>query len=176
MDRDYIINEYFEWLTSFTKDRRHLRYFKLLSLLHSVEFIYSIPHDENRAVDGVNLRKKFAREYGYGNIMRYLNEPCSVLEMLVALSIRCEIDIMVDADIGDRTSEWFWIMLHNLGLEGMTDSKFKKDKVLDNLYIFLNREYEPNGEGGGLFIIDNPRRDLRDVEIWYQMCWYLNEL
>ena len=31
---------------------------------------------------------------------------------------------------------------------------------------------------GGMFIGigGNPAKDMRTVEIWYQMCWYLNEI
>lgn len=143
--------------------------------LHSIRFRYSIPNDVNRADDGISLRHRFALIYGYENESDYLNEPCSVLEMLIALAIRCEEDIMDDPRYGDRTKQWFWQMIVNLGLGAMTDDRFDRGYVLDRINIFLNREYEPNGEGG-LFTIHDCEHDLRDVEIWYQLCWYLDSI
>jgi hypothetical protein len=107
--------------------------------------------------------------------MNALDGPCSVLEMMIALAIRCEETIMDDPDIGDRTRQWFWGMIINLGLGGMTDANFDPDFVDDSVLRFLNRDYEPDGRGG-LFTIRNCHRDLRDVEIWYQLCWYLDSI
>mgnify|MGYP003235589453 FL=1 len=95
--------------------------------------------------------------------------------MILALAIRCEETIMDDPSIGDRTQQWFWGMITNLGLGSMTDSRFDRDAANDILERFLDREYEPDGKGG-LFTVRNCDSDLRDVEIWYQMCWYLNHI
>lgn len=81
---------------------------------------------------------------------------------------------MSDPDLGDRTSEWFWHMLSNLGLSKMNDSDFDKERAEFIVYRFLNREYEPNGEGG-LFVIEDCKDDLRRMEIWYQANMYLRE-
>ena len=170
-------NLYFDWIYQLVCKGRRKPYRKLLMFLHSVEFIYSLPMDENRAEDGVDLRYRFGYEQKIErrDIKKYLcNRPCSVLEMMVALAMKCEEHIMANPEFGDRLDKWFWIMISNLGLLSMNDSRFDKDHALKIIDIFLNREYSRNGEGG-LFIIQNPRRDLRNVEIWYQMCWYLNE-
>jgi len=39
----------------------------------------------------------------------------------------------------------------------------------------MDREYSYNGEGG-LFAVQHPRRDMRTVELWWQMCWYINTI
>lgn len=75
---------------------------------------------------------------------------------------------------GDRKSQWFWSMINTLNLSGMTDDRFDEFFVKDRVNIFLARKYEPDGQGG-LFKIRNCRRDLRDVEIWTQLCWYLDQ-
>ena len=93
--------------------------------------------------------------------------------MMVALAIRCEENIMDDPSYGNRTGQWFWGMIVNLGLGFMTDSRFDEKFVDDVIFRFLNREYEPDGKGG-LFTVRNCKYDLRTVEIWYQMCWYLD--
>lgn len=178
MFRDQIINDYFEWLWNFTKCRGHSQNRKIITLLHNVEFRYSIPMDANREEDGIDLRYRFITEVGipknYQEVYAYLDGPCSVLEMMIALAIRCEESIMDDPDIGDRTSEWFWLMMKNLGLDYMSDRKFDRDIAEEKISIFLDRRYKRNGEGG-LFVV-NGRRDLRKVEIWYQMCWYLDTI
>lgn len=178
MFRDQIINDYFEWLWNFTKCRGHSQNRKIITLLHNIEFRYSIPMDANREEDGIDLRYRFMTEVGipknYQEVYGYLDGPCSVLEMMIALAIRCEESIMDDPDIGDRTSEWFWLMMKNLGLDYMSDRKFDRDIAEEKISIFLDRKYKRNGEGG-LFVV-NGRRDLRKVEIWYQMCWYLDTI
>ena len=178
MTQDVVINEYFEWMYSLVARptrRKALPYRKLLMCLHDIEFIYSITNDRNRAEDGVDLRYRFARERGIDNVSTYLTGPCSVLEMMIALSIRCEEHIMDDPDIGNRTGKWFWDMVSNLGLHKMNDTKFNKDFVCETIRIFLNRDHGSNGEGG-LFTVRNCPYDLREVEIWYQMCWYLDDI
>ena len=93
--------------------------------------------------------------------------------MLIALAIRCEEHIMDDPDIGNRTGQWFGGMIDNLGLGSMYDENFDRDYVDEKIGIFLNRDYERNGKGG-LFTVKHCKYDLRTVEIWYQMCWYLD--
>ena len=81
---------------------------------------------------------------------------------------------MTNTEIGDRTPYWFWGMIGSLGLHGMTDDCFHEEYVSDVIDRFLNREYHYDGRGG-LFSLSNPRKDMREVEIWYQMMWYLDE-
>jgi len=56
----------------------------------------------------------------------------------------------------------------------MDDDRFNPNKIDKTIMIFLNRDYQPNGQGG-LFTLKKPKYDLRQAEIWYQMCWYLDE-
>ena len=178
MMQDRIINEYFEWLYKLVCGKRYsnkISYRKLLSHLHSITFSYSIPNDKNRAEDGIDLRYRFSIIKGYSDVPRYLYGPCSILEMIVALSIRCEENIMDDPRIGDRTGQWFWGMITNLGLGSMIDEKFDALYVDDVIERFLNHKYEPDGKGG-LFRIKGCTQDLRNIEIWYQLCWYLDSI
>lgn len=178
---DILNNEYFEWLCSLVSEGerpKDLSYRKLLIHLHNTEFRYSILRDRNRASDGTNLRYRFAllheHEYQTQVVMDVLEGPCSILEMMIALALRCE-TIMDDASIGDRTGQWFWGMIRSLGLGAMFDNRFDKRLVTNALERFLNREYDPDGKGG-LFRIRGCRTDLRNVEIWHQMCWYLDSI
>ena len=73
-----------------------------------------------------------------------------------------------------QTRKLFWSMINNLGLNRMDDESYDSFEVEDRLDIFMNREYKPDGTGG-LFKLRKTRHDLRNVEIWYQMMWYLSE-
>lgn len=176
MTQTKVINAYFDWIyDKVCKGRfpRGTSYRRLLLYLHDTEFVYLLSRDASRAEDGITLRYRFSRETGYDE--GYLNGPCSVLEMMIALSIRCEEDTMDDPDIGDRTGQWFWSMIVNLGLGSMNDAKYDRRYVEEIIVRFLNREYEPDGRGG-LFTVKNCSEDLRDVSIWYQMNWYLGSI
>lgn len=172
-----MINEYFSWLTDLACGDRYsegISYSKLLTYLHQTEFKYLLPMDENMAEHGMNLRYYFSVEQDLDDIPECLYGPCSVLEMILALSMKCE-ELMDDTDIGNRTRQWFWNMLGSIGIGSMRDDIFDYNYVKNKVDRFLNREYEPNGKGG-LFTIRNCAEDLRKVEIWYQCCWYLNSI
>lgn len=176
--KDQLNNDYFEWMYEMVFGRsysKELSYRRLLMHLHNVEFIFSIPKDQNRAEDGISLRHRFALIRGCEDEYDYLDGPCSILEMMVALVIRCEESIMDDPNVGNRTGQWFWNMIVSLGLGHMTDAHYDRRFVDEVLERFLNRDYEPTGKGG-LFTIRNCDRDLRTVEIWYQLCWYLDSI
>ena len=179
MQEEIINNAYFEWMYDLVGENRYsksISYRKLLMRLHDTEFIFLIQKDENRAKDGLNLRYRFAYDHpDIEDAESYLKGPCSVLEMMIALAIRCEENIMDDPEIGNRTGQWFWSMITSLGLGSMIDSRFDRRFVDDTIDIFLNRKYAPNGKGG-LFTIRNCDCDLRTVEIWYQLCYYLDTI
>lgn len=171
-------NAYFSWLCGAVDSSDHPdRYCRLLLKLFDTTFVFSIAGDGNRADDGVELRYRFCYESGLPQaaVSELDDRPCSVLEMMVALAIRCENHIMSDPEIGNRTGVWFFKMLSNLGLDKMTDEIFDEDLVEAALTRMMDRTYRPNGRGG-LFAVRNPKRDLRSVEIWMQMCWYLDEI
>lgn len=177
--RNEIKSGYFEWLLTTACERRYshdISYRKLLTRLHHTRFKYVMGRDKNQAVHGIGLRRRFALQHAeelYDSIMDILVGPCSVLEMMVALAIRCEEDIMDDPRVGNRVSQWFWGMIVSLGLGSMQDSRYDEEYVDRTITRFLNRDYEPNGKGG-LFTIENCDVDLRNVEIWCQLCWYLD--
>lgn len=180
--RDYELEKrYFDWLYDLVCSDGYagkLEYHELLFHLHHMDFVYLLPRDENRFIDGINLRYTFGAEYGIrqSRIERELDyRPCSVLEMLTALAIRCENEIMMDLDYGNRTWKWFWKMMTNMNLGGMTDDKYDEKYVDRIIERMLARKYEANGRGG-LFTIANCKEDLRNIEIWAQMTRYLSTM
>ncbi len=178
MNEAVLRDEYFGWMCHLIKDERRSHYHRLLKHLDGIIFQYTMPMDGNRAADGIDLRYRFGYESGYSNAMiaSILDvEPCSVLEMMVALAFRCEEHIMADPDVGDRTSVWFWEMIDSLGLSGTSDSQFNPAYTSSVIFRFLNHEYEWDGSGG-LFTVPNCPHDMRTVEIWSQMNWHLNSI
>lgn len=185
MIRYNVADMYFEWLYELLcKDRysEDISYRKLLAHLHKTVFLYTIPLDSNRASDGVYLRYRFIKDRNYGSRLRdeseineLLQKECSVLEMMVALAIRCEESIMDDPRKGNRTTQWFWGMIVSLGLGAMTDDRYDKEVVNDILERFMERKYERNGKGG-LFTVRSCKSDLRKMEIWKQLHCYLKTL
>ena len=178
MTRDEVITDYFDWLCYLVCGERYsgaASYDKLLLRLHERPFRYILPMDRNRASCGIDMRWRYAYEHGWCEAPACLDRPCSVLEMMVALAVHCEEDIMDNPNFGDRTGQWFWDMVVSLGLGGMTDNRFDLGYVDFVIDRFLDREYEPDGRGG-LFTIRNCRQDLRKVEIQHQQNWYLNTI
>lgn len=183
MSKEYIMNQYFCWLCELIlpyETSHEPAYNKLLNYLFNKQFNYILDMDGNRACDGVELRYRFGDVYGYhqAEIANALDDrPCSILEMMVALSVICEESIMNDPDVGDMTHKWFWEMIENLGLIGMDDKNFNIHYVDAVITRFLNRDYLPDGRGG-LFKITShsDEDDLRNVDIWYQMMRHLNEI
>ena len=162
---------YLEWLSEIAipdTDKR-LSYQKLLSELYSTEFTWFVKNDDNRAGDGLELRRTYKNETG---LLCTNQGPCSVLEMMVALAKKCEDRFMYDPDLGDRTGEWFWEMIVNLGLDRMDDWAFDYDAFDEIMERLLNRKYDKNGYGG-LFYIEGTRIDMRKTEIWYQLNYWL---
>jgi hypothetical protein len=163
--------DYLEWLVRHVcqDDREQESYQKLFYAMLSTTFVAYIDNDENRSADGMALRLIFEDETGIGCDMI---GPCSVLEMMVAMAIRCENDIMYDPDEGDRTSVWFWEMMDNLGLIPMDDWGFDWQEFEETMDRLNNRTYGKDGFGGPFYIAGFDQ-DMRKIELWYQMNYYI---
>lgn len=172
-----IKQDLYSWLVEYVNGSE---YGKLLEDLHDTMFIAMSPLDENRIFDGINARYRFADAVGISrDVIDSVidNTSCSVLEMMIGLAIRIEDTIMGDEEFGNRTIMWFWMMIKSMGLYNMTNSNIygEHEKVKTIITNFLNKQYKPNGEGG-LFTIRNTDKDLRDYDIWRQMCWFYESL
>lgn len=157
---------YFDWLCAKVLDHDNRAYLDLLVKLHREEFMWLLLMDENRAQDGRDLRKDFFREtFGEGD-PEWLHIGCSVLEMLIALAKRAQFQT------GTSTKSWFWEMIHNMGIVDpfITDREFG-----DFMHTFIWRLYEPNGKDGSIFPVLEKDVDMRKTELWYQLCFYIEE-
>lgn len=166
---------YLEWLYSQVGDTSYANpthtYWNLLKKLSTKPFVCIVERDTNRVEDGLELRERFLRESRVTgpDVQAWMELPCSVLEVMVALSERLAFE-------GDGEAyEWFWEMVRNLGLDDYNDRRrFSNRRVDETLDRFINREYEYNGHGG-LFPLYDAKEDQRKVELRYQQAAYLLE-
>lgn len=162
---------YLDWLAmiAMPDGMQRSKYYEVLSRLFITRFVSLVKGDQNRAKDGESLRELYEDETGescdiYGE--------CSVLEMMVALAMRCEEQIMYDPEEGDRTHVWFWEMFSNLGLDKLDENRFDEQEFCDILCHFLGRKYDKNGHNGP-FYIPGFEGDMRKIELWYQLGYYI---
>jgi hypothetical protein len=158
---------YFNWLASQIKIEHAVPrdYDSLFRYLHSREFVWVVPNDDNRAIDALSLRREF---WGEGN--RYPRDGVSLLEVILALSRRLEFVA------GGEKEVWAGQLIKNLKLDRMYDpiSLRKMHRMEDTINGLIWRTYERDGSGG-FFPLKNVKEDQTKVEIWYQMNAYVNE-
>lgn len=165
---------YFQWLYEQVADpEQDLTFWNVLRVLFTTEFVWIVPNDENRIADGKELRENFikARRIRLRREDRnWINLGCSMLELMVGLANRLEFL----ADKG-TAHYWFWVLMGNIGLSEFDDAhEVPEDDVQDVLEMVIQRYYESNGHGG-LFPLERPREDQREVELWYQLSEYVTE-
>lgn len=164
-----IEEEYFNWLCAKVISPHSNNYYDLMKILYKTEFVWFIPGDRNRKEDGIELRDYFVNETGFEKDPIWFSELCSVLEVLISFAQRASFQI----DIPVR--DCFWMFMNNLKLDEYRQVSSSDLPVIEEiLYEFVWRMYESNGYGG-LFPLDNPQKDQREVEIWYQFCAWVNE-
>jgi len=167
---------YFQWLYRQVADLRVKNpartYWTLLRQLHSKEFLWSVPNDDNRLEDGKFLRYEFLEDRPPATAIadnRWLNAGCSMLEMMIALSRR------LSFLSGGAASEWFWHLMDNIGIRECSDAvKYNPHMVDRALTRVITRHYDEDGNGG-LFPLRKPKVDQRSLELWDQMNCYLIE-
>lgn len=159
--------DYFNWLISQIASPMNKSYIGLYERMHSLEFVWTIPHDDNRVQDGLDLRYEFLD----GSRQRMVLTGASILEVLVSLSRR------VAFTAGGDSTVWAWRLIKNIRLNKMTDplSTENANRIDDVLASLVWRTYSPDGRGG-FFPLKDPEQDQTKVEIWYQMNAYVNEI
>lgn len=167
---------YYEWLLELAIAPT-FRYTRLCEELYSIRFYAMNESDQNRASDGLSLRWRFA----------YLNHipqeeyeglktghPCSVLEVMVAMAVRCEEEFLATRE-DYAIPHLFYQMLENIGIQTMDDLRYSASVVRTQIHKTIERDYTPNGRGNFFYIPGYPG-DLRTTELWLQMTAYVNYL
>ena len=145
---------------------------ELFEYLLNKDFEWLLERDQNRAFDGIKLRDIYMKQGGSLN-HKWSEKQCSVLEMLIGLSIRMETDITGEPD-DDHPERWFWTMLKNLGIDDENDDNFDLNYVDRIIDIWLKRRFREDGFGS-IFPLEHAENDQREIEIWNQMNNFLNE-
>lgn len=165
---------YFDWLYSHIEEPGMPNRRNFVSDLNMVEFRSFIPNDDNRATDGIQLREEYAESVGETAVS---GKGCTLLEMLIALAVRMDFQISTK-ESGNQTAKLFWEMIGNLRLKqyGTRDNQTLQKKIYNGTLIkkFIDRRYLGDGFGG-IFPLKEPKKDQRDVELWYQMQRYIAE-
>lgn len=190
-ERDSSYKQYFEWLV---RKVGGAYYENLLYLLWRKPFMSTHELDTNRAIDGLRLRKEFDSVSngccgcpGFGDFADD-KKPCSVLEMMVALCIRCENEV-VSRDVKyDRTPDWFHLMLHDLGLSNCTNSRYNQTWIRFTEGVLMditNGQIKRDGSPYNWFVLPKIGRegwswsediDFRKLDIWRQMLLRIESL
>lgn len=139
----------------------------LFEIMHSIEFVWIVPNDDNRLHDGLDVRVQWMEERDASG----LQGPVSFLEMLVGFARRA--NFLRD----ELTSqEWGWHLITNMGLHQMWDplSQRKRRKCVDIIEGVIWRTYRRDGTGG-MFPLRHPEYDQRRLELWHQLNAYVME-
>ena len=180
MNDEILYDEYFKWLMTKIEFGNFTElYLGLLDRMFSLKYFSTLPMDENRASDGKDLRYFFCEETGYDldDLNWAVGDSCTVLEMLIAFADLIANKEIGDPEKGDRTPDWFWRMVKNLGLLDYLGDYLPFEistEVTVILQKWMFRQIDYDGSGG-LFPLKNPPGDERKVEFLYQMRAYLNE-
>jgi hypothetical protein len=171
MSSRIIADPYCDWLYFFVG--KPYGYSRLITALYDKPFKWFIPHDDNRAVEGLKLREIYCEEYRLPIERVRFNSEVSLLEVIIGLSIRCFLALEDNPD-NVRVEDWFWILIRNTGLDLFDDENYLDNMVDLTMNKVINRTYTPSGRGG-LFPLNGRHKDQRKVELWYQMSLYLVE-
>lgn len=155
---------YDEWLESLIRLRDHIHsdYTIIKSLRRP--FIISMDKDENRAKDGLELRRDYERIYG----APAPHGDCSVLEVLIGLAKRMAWTTSKSYDEEEDTVFWFWTLIDNLELSA------NQERNEDILMKWMTRKFKTNGKGSP-FPLHFCDKNQKNTELWYQMQSYLKE-
>lgn len=173
-----LLKEYYTWLCDLAgANQEKNSYFMLIKDMYRYEFTWTVPNDDNRAFEGMNLREIFCHEH----LVRFEKDKMDgaprFLEVVLALAMRID-DLMQDSDDDYGVRGWFWVMMDNSGLSRFTDEEYYDhggtEKVYSIMEKIVRRDYHRNGRGG-LFPLKFHKKDQRKTELWYQMNEYLVE-
>lgn len=186
MARGGLDSIYEGWLLEKVCDKMTaIRYKTLFSMLYQtpVNLNNMKELDCNRTEDGRMLRFRFENEHNdilgifpKSDLTHFEDCSCSLLELMIALSLRMEEQIIGNINYGDRTGQWFWEMLTNLGVGYMTDDRFNVSEYHRCVSNFMNYEYDTDGKGCLFRSEHKTIFEMQMLDVWYQMCEHLKDI
>lgn len=186
-DKAYeIIDNYLRWLYFDVLDgpeRRFKTYNSLFETLLLEPYIPLHHMDRNRFKDALTMRNEYILGdlVGYGGPYESSEEckdckdeiedilpECSVLEMLIALAVRMEKEIMAPANGDNDYFRWFWGMICTLELDDFDEKHYDEGWIKKITDDFLRGERYIFRLKGGPEVNDG-------LQIWDQMNRFLVE-
>src|SRR3954453_1128661 len=117
-NRHPLAEDYLRWLEPQIRDEysnQNRTYWELLNMMMAKDFGWFVPNDDNRIMDGLDLRAEYCfTHHIHPNSLQDLGRG-SFLEVLIGLSRR------VAFDAGGPPCGWAWQLLQNLELHRMSD-------------------------------------------------------
>ena len=191
-------DSYFNYLLSLiSSDEIDARqdYYNLCTLLFDTEYTVLNPMDNNRANDASTLRERWLDNIRVKDErlkQEYANDvvvtPISVLEVLIALCVKVEDQILANPDVDYIAAKLFWELMDNLVKYGtfgtaykkasdiLTDEKwctFTEDAMKASIKKVVTRTYHEDGRGG-LFPIDKCKTNQRKMHLWANCMYYIS--
>lgn len=155
---------YYSWLVDRGYPTNNVEgYNALFELLFKTEYDPLKEMDQNRRDDGLELRIEWADIFGMDPPKEWFEQPCSILEAIIALAARCEFQSSRFTE-----NEWVTMLLENMGIlmnayELQDNIEFVR-RVLDDFNDGVANVF-PNSVPGSI-----------NKELWYQMMDYLSEI
>lgn len=172
---DELWDDYLQYLIWRGGLQKMTKFGRLFEILHHINFEYILERDENREGDGVELRDDYSIPYCFDVELEeaFYDQKCSVLEMLIALSIRVDNEIIGDPS-KEHPEKFFMEMIENLGLDIFKGNQYRDADVIKIVRKWIDRKFNKNGIGSP-FPLRYDCRDQRKLEIWDQMNAYISE-
>jgi len=171
------ISEYVNWLIGpqnlgLARSIDQGRISLLIELLSNTKFECSIPEDNPRTEDAFDLRREYISECRYNSEEPQADDrlygPASVLEVLVALAIRFDMEVVGNPGV-PQPDRLFMEWLDNLGVVVM-DSEWSIDNsnlIMLKLSKWMNRNYKDDGKGS-IFPLKHVTFNFSKSDIWRQ--------
>ena len=100
------------------------------------------------------------------------------MELIFTICVRLD-EMVNEGEEGAMIPLFFIILVTDMGLVPIEKTEHQEDIWKARISRFMNRDYNADGSGGGLFPLkkwsEKSDRDQRKVSIWYQMNAWLNE-
>lgn len=123
-----IKKNYDEYIINKVIDDELCIYRSLIKKLFSIEYKYNTIN-KDRHDDVIEYRKNYLIDNKINQTDILDKYKVNVLEVLIVLSIRTEDDTMHDIKYGDRSCQWFWAIISDIGLIKFDDNNYNESEV-----------------------------------------------
>ena len=184
-ESDGSVEGYFIWLKRQAAPMNNSElhsYNMLCEVLFDIPFRWFVETDENRVLDGLMLRDKYADLAGgwLEHEYPFLASSCSFLEVVVGMSKRARFLTMDEPGFSQNARDWAIEMLDNCGLMVFSDNYCLdhqltyEESIRDIAEVIMLRAYPITGEGS-FFPLKTRWADPQSSDLGYLMSLYIQE-